>query len=238
MTDHPAISGLQQLGWSELEARLYVTLQAVEDPQTGYQCAKLADIPRPNAYPALQRLVRRGAVVEVPGPGPIRYQTVAFTALQRTLRQAFHDTLASVTMHLAEHTPPPHVAVARGAGALRQQAQDLIHGARVRLDVGASVGTVESVQDVLDRAVDRRVAVTFYCFDGCPPPGCGRCRAPRPVRDSPLERHGWLTLLSDDHWVLMASDVMHDPQVLTTDLPPLVNALRMLFRRVDTSPSP
>jgi len=233
MGEHPAVAGLQQLGWSEVEARLYLVLHEVGTPQTGYQCAKLADVPRPNAYPALQRLVRRGALLEIPDGDTVRYQAVPFADLQRSLRQAFQDTLHDVETHLAKSAKKPHIAVARGGASLLHQAQALAGTATARIDVGASAGTVAPVRATLAEADARGVQVTYYCFDGCPPPGCGLCRNPIPAVPGPFEMHGWLTLVADGERVVMATDVLGHPEVLTTDLPPLAAALKTLFRRVD-----
>jgi len=221
-----------------LEARLYLALHEVDMPQTGYQCAKLADIPRPNAYPALQRLVRRGALLEIPDGNAVRYQAVPFSDLQRGLRRAFADTLHEVAGHLARAVKKPHIGVTRGGPSLLHQAQALTGAATARIDVGASAGTVGPVRAALEQAAGRGVQVTYYCFDACPPPGCGLCRNPLPAVPGPFEMHGWLTLVADAQHVVIATDALGDPEVLTTDLPPLAAALQTLFRRVDADRTP
>jgi hypothetical protein len=227
-----AVDGLKQVGWSELEARLYVAIHESPEPLTGYQCAKLASAPRPNAYPALQRLVRRGAVLEIPEGSLTRYRAVSFADLKQSLLANIETVLDEADRDLEARPERPQLALAHGDGALVQQGRALIESARQTLDIGASAGTVQILQPALQACHARGVQVTYYCFDGCPAPGCGVCVNPIPVRPGPFEVHGWLTLLADRRTVLMATGVHHTPDLLIADLPPLTETVTTLFSRV------
>jgi predicted transcriptional regulator len=228
---------LKRMGWTELEARVYVALHQAGEALTGYQCAKAARAPRPNVYPALERLVRRGAILEVPDAAVPRYQAVPFSQLKRNMVAHVTALLDQVDAALAGSPDRPQMALARGDDALRQHGGDLIDRAMRHLDVGASAGTVAPFQTQLDEARRRGVAVTFYCFDRCPAPGCGVCVNPVPLSDGPFQVHGWLTLMADARTVLMATNVGHDPSLLLTDLPPLSETVRTLFSRLQPAAS-
>ncbi len=227
-----AVDGLKQVGWSELEARLYVAIHESPEPLTGYQCAKLADAPRPNAYPALKRLVRRGALVEIPDGSLMRYQAVSFSDLKQSLLANIVMVLDGADRDLMARPERPQLALAHGDDALVQHGRTLIESTSQTLDVGASAGTVQILQPALRACHARGVEVTYYCFDGCPAPGCGVCINPIPVRRGPFEVHGWLTLMADRRTVLMATGLPHMPDVLIADLPPLTETVATLFSRV------
>lgn len=232
MPEDGAVNGLREMGWSDLEARLYVVLHASGESLTGYECAKLAGVPRPNVYPALKRLVRRGTLVEVPRGGHMRYQALPFSQVKQGLAARVGAVLDDVARELERPLERPRVALSHGRTALRQAGHTVASEAHRTLDVGASAHTVPIIQDVLGAAEGRGVTVTYYCFDGCPPPGCGACILPVPLRRGPFEVHGWLTLLADGQTAMMATGVDRDPDVLTTDLPPLTETLRTLFSRL------
>ena len=57
------INKLQQIGFSEYEAKTYLALLK-ENPATGYQISKKSGVPRSMVYEVLSRLHARGAVLE------------------------------------------------------------------------------------------------------------------------------------------------------------------------------
>lgn len=227
-----AIDDLKALGWSEAEARVYLALHQEGQPRTGYQCAKLARLPRANVYPALERLVRRGAVVEVPDQAATQYQAVPFAQLSKVVVASVQERLVAIGHALSGTPEQPRIARGRGRLAFLREGTGVIQEADRTVDVGASVGTVRPFAEALEDARARGVATAYYCFDRCPPPGCGVCVDPVPVGGGPFTLHGWLTLLADDRAAVVATNVGTDPEVLRTDLPPLVETLRLLFARL------
>src|SRR4051794_14886946 len=88
MTD--AIALLQQLGFSEYEARAYLALLQ-RNPLNGYELAKVSGLPRANIYAVLQRLEERGAAVRLDLPNGIRYAPIAPTELTNRAATRFQD---------------------------------------------------------------------------------------------------------------------------------------------------
>src|SRR4051812_36989577 len=66
---------LQRLGFSEYEARTYVSLLRGE-PATAYEVSKNSGLPRANTYGALESLAKKGAVQPI-SENPVRYAPVA-----------------------------------------------------------------------------------------------------------------------------------------------------------------
>src|SRR5689334_4648644 len=103
MTDVTAL--LQQLGFSEYEARAYLALLQ-RNPLNGYELAKVSGLPRANVYAVLQKLEERGAVVRLDMPSGVRYAPVAPTELTQRIASRFQDVLSTTQQALEELATP------------------------------------------------------------------------------------------------------------------------------------
>jgi sugar-specific transcriptional regulator TrmB len=83
---------LQELGFTELEARAYQALLQ-HNPVTGYELAKVSNIPRPNIYPVLQKLEGRGAAIRIAGDETLRYIPVPPEELLKRIDDQLQATL-------------------------------------------------------------------------------------------------------------------------------------------------
>src|SRR5688572_30159367 len=90
-----AISLLQELGFTEHEARAYQALLQ-QNPATGYEVAKVSGIPRPNIYPVLQKLEARGAAVRIAGDDTTRYLPIPQQEFLKRIGSHFQETLTQV----------------------------------------------------------------------------------------------------------------------------------------------
>src|SRR5213594_56798 len=100
-----AIGLLQQLGFSEYEARAYLALLQ-RNPLNGYELAKVSGLPRANTYAVLQKLEERGAVVRLDMPNGSRYAPVAPTELTQRIASRFQDVLSATQQALEELATP------------------------------------------------------------------------------------------------------------------------------------
>src|SRR5436305_1954137 len=103
MTDATAL--LQQLGFSEYEARAYLALLQ-RNPVNGYELAKTSGLPRANIYAVLQKLEERGAIVRFEMPNGTRYAPIAPTELTKRAATRFQHTLNAVQQALADLATP------------------------------------------------------------------------------------------------------------------------------------
>lgn len=137
-----AVTELQKLGWTEQEAKIYVTLIANSESLTGYQVEKLAHIARANVYPMLDRLVRRGAVTQEPQFSGLRYRAVPFRLVSQTELATVTQTLSTIAENLPQVHTQNRLITARGKRILETHVNGLALAAKDRLDFGASYNTV------------------------------------------------------------------------------------------------
>src|SRR5688500_17256255 len=100
-----AISLLQELGFTEHEARAYQALLQ-QNPATGYEVAKVSGIPRPNIYPVLQKLEARGAAVRIAGDDTTRYFPIPPQEFLKRIGGHFQETLTQVGPMLQAASQP------------------------------------------------------------------------------------------------------------------------------------
>jgi HTH-type transcriptional regulator, sugar sensing transcriptional regulator len=203
---------LQQLGFSEYEARAYLALLQ-RNPLNGYELAKASGLPRANVYAVLQKLEERGAVVRLDMPSGARYAPVAPTELTQRIASRFQDVLSATRQALEDLTTPAaaeYVWNIQGYAALIDHAQALIDATQERLLIAIGRPEASALAEPLARAESRGVAVTTLCLDECPAE-CGGCRGTicRSCAAVSAAQH-WLVLVSDDAEALAGEIGLHD----------------------------
>jgi DNA-binding MarR family transcriptional regulator len=195
---------LQQLGFSEYEARAYLALLQ-RSPLNGYELAKTAGLPRANVYAVLQKLEDRGAVVRQESPDGVRYAPVDPQDLTSRLAQQFHGVLDAAQHELSERFVPPEPAYIwnlQGHAALLDHARALIDGAQTQLAVALGPSEARILADALAQAEQRGVAITTLCLNACAEL-CGGCRGQLfRYHVAPEQSRGWLILVADDSELL------------------------------------
>jgi predicted transcriptional regulator len=168
---------LQQLGFSEYEARAYVALLQ-RHPMNGYAIAKLSGIPRANVYGVLHKLEERGAVVRVETADGMDYVPVRPDILTQRLSDGFEGTLQSARALLESIGNPAendYVENIQGYQQLVQHAQDVISQARNELVIAVWQPEAELLSAATAEAETRGVEFTTLCFQACTHE-CGGCR--------------------------------------------------------------
>ena len=172
-----AISQLQQLGFSEYEARAYAMLLQ-RSPLNGYELAKFSGVPRANVYAILQKLEDRGAVVRLETGTGTRYAPAAPDELLRRLGDSFQQTLRHAGATLGELArPPEHGPVwnAQGYEALTAQVLSLVQQAADRLLIAIWRPEAILLAGPLAEAEARGVEIVTLCLNACEHP-CPACR--------------------------------------------------------------
>ena len=195
---------LQQLGFSEYEARVYIALLQ-RNPINGYELAKVSQLPRANVYAVLHKLEERGAVVRLDTPTGARYGPVPPAAFIRRLQTRFRDTLNAAeraldqVTHLAEDE---YVWNTRGYGVLIEHARTLLDSSRESLLLAVWPDEALALVENVTQARKRGVEVTTLCLSGCPSE-CGNCRGRVfRYRLAPDQNARWLILVPDGIEVL------------------------------------
>lgn len=190
---------LQQLNFSEYEARAYVALLH-HNPLNGYTLAKESGIPRANIYSVLQKLEERGAVLAVDTDSGTSYVPVSPDELIHRLSVHIEGVLQAAH-HLLEQAAKPteqsYVQNIQGYAQLREHARDLIDRAQQHLLIALWPSEAEVLGDAITTAETRGVTIHTLCFQACHQE-CGYCRG-RVYRYhiTPSETANWLIVIRD-----------------------------------------
>ena len=204
-TTGKAIEHLQEVGFGEYEARAYATL-VQRGPLTGYQLAKASGIPRPNVYPVIDRLEKRGAVTRIEVGDGVKYAALPAAEMLARLSRNVESHLAgaaSALGDLAQATTSEYVWNIDGYDNALARAEQLIAGARERVLIG--IWSVESgrLAGPVAAAHARGVRIVTLCIEGCVDE-CGGCRGDV-YRYAMAEEAAtrWLMLVVDDRELLV-----------------------------------
>jgi len=194
------ITVLQQLGFSEYEARAYIALLR-RSPLNGYELAKLSGLPRANIYGVLQKLEDRGAVIRLDIPGGVQYAPLPAGELIQRLRNHFQESLDTAQQALNEISSPAeyeYVGNTRGYPALLEHARALLSAAQGRLLLAIWPQEALNLAEPLAQAEERGVEITTLCLAACAQE-CGGCRGQiyryQVAPEQP--RHRWLVVAPD-----------------------------------------
>jgi sugar-specific transcriptional regulator TrmB len=211
-------ASLQALGFTEYEARAYVTLVR-GGRLNGYEVAKRSGIPRANVYAVLDKLVQRRAIRRYATREGARYAALPPERLLNGLNEAHTRALSDAQQALArlapdaEATPVFHIA---DEAELLDQASMLIASASSHLLVAIQPIEAATLAPSLRAARERGVAITTLCMQACAAE-CGGCQgdihryclAPAAVR--------WLLLVVDDRRMLAAEMRAGEITAVTTE---------------------
>lgn len=156
-----AIERLQDLGFSEYEAKAYVALLQT-NPATGYQVSKESGVPRSMIYEVLNKLIARGAVLSSLAERTTLYLPVAPDELLDRLRHEFEEQLDAARRALATVSAPPqmdYVWNIEGGDNILAKAREMIDNAEEQVHIGLLPDTLPSLRAALERAALRQVEV-------------------------------------------------------------------------------
>jgi predicted transcriptional regulator len=216
---------LQELGFSEYEAKAYAALLQ-RNPLNGYELAKSSGLPRANIYSVLQKLEERGAVARLDTPDGVRYAPVSPEDLTRRLGRRYQGTLDKAQRSLgaiATLSEPDYVWNVRGREVMLEHARTLLEMAQKNLMVAVSPEESLALSEDMSRAVERGVEVTTLCLAACAEE-CGACRGCiYRYRAAPQEGNRWLIVVPDGTEALLGEiDPSEQVQAVRTREPLLV----------------
>ena len=156
---------LQALGFSEYEARAYLTLFSSQ-PATAYEVSKLAGLPKANVYGVLDSLTKKEAVQPI-SENPLRYVVVPPSVLFSRIAQTVANRcakLAEIVPQFARGSDDQYVWALAGKDALATKIQAMIVGAKSHIWVKADEELLLPYRDALSEAADRGVAILVILF--------------------------------------------------------------------------
>jgi len=156
---------LQALGFSEYEARAYLTLYRSQ-PSTAYEVSKLAGLPKANVYAVLDSLTKKEAVQPI-SENPLRYVVVPPGVLFSRIAQTVANRCAKLTEtvpQLSSGGDDHYVWSLSGSDALSEKIRAMIDGAKSHIWIKANEKLLMPYREALRRAADRGVAILIILF--------------------------------------------------------------------------
>lgn len=210
---------LQELGFSEYEARAYVSLVGT-DSRNGYEVAKVSGLPRANVYAVLEKLVQRGAARRLETRDGTRYAATPPERLVQRLEKSHQRTLEAVRENLAALAQSPQATPVfnlQSYAELLQHAHADIDAARNTLLVAIQPPEAAQLAQPLREAHERGVIITTLCMQGCATE-CGGCQGDiHRYTLTPGEPLRWLMLVTDDRHMLAGEVSTSEALAVATD---------------------
>lgn len=156
-----AVERLQDIGFSEYEAKAYVALLQT-NPATGYQVSKESGVPRSMIYEVLNKLIARGAALSSLAERTTLYIAVAPDELLDRLRHEFEEQLDAARRALSSISSPPqmdYVWNIEGGDNILAKARDMIENAEEQVHIGLLPETLPNLRASLERAALRQVEI-------------------------------------------------------------------------------
>lgn len=163
--DDAQAEALQQLGFTNYEARVYLGLLKAS-PATAYEVSKQTGLPRANVYAALTTLERKSAVQPV-NENPVRYVPVEPRRLLGRIQKetaARCDALAEYLVANTASAATEIVWTLSGDSQVHGKMSDMIQQARKHVWIKAAHSALEPHIDELRTAVAGGVDVLIILF--------------------------------------------------------------------------
>jgi len=197
---------LRQFGFSDYEARAYAAVVR-GGLMTGYEVARAAQVPRPNIYAVLDKLVERGAVRRFDAEGGVRYGATPPRQLIEALNRQYSAALAAAEAELEALATPAafgYVWNLSGYDSVIRHARDLIGAARGSLMIAIQPAEATALAAEMAAAHERGLRVTTLCMQACANE-CGGCQGDlHRCFVEPAPGHRALLVVADDNRLLAA----------------------------------
>lgn len=197
---------LTQIGFTEYEAKVYLTLLH-ENPATGYQLSKKSGVPRSMVYETLGRLSVRGAALEsVEGrvtlysPLPPDFLMDRYENEQRRMTENLRDGLQK----LYEATDQDKVWTITGRQSTLAYASRMIADAQQEVHLVLADEDLEVLYKDIASAHNKGVAISTL-LTGESGLDCGRVAYHPPLESELQELTNTLVVVSDNHQALISS---------------------------------
>ena len=210
-TRDEAAAALEALGFTALEARIYVDLLR-SGPLTGYRIAQHVGKAAANTYKALEALTRRGVVSYEEGPTRV-YSALPYAQVGANLSREFAQRsreAAAALSALDGERPDDRIYRLHGADQITEKARALIESASSIIVADVFPAAVDALAPALEAAAARGVDTVVHVY------APARVRGARIVQRldgrSVIERWPgtWLNLSVDGTRALIAH--LHDAE--------------------------
>jgi len=204
--DAAAVNELRLLGFSEHEAKVYLTL-LIKSPATGYEVARIAALPPANVYGTLEALEKRGTIQLVAGR-PKRYVPVPPKTVTDKIRSRFEANTNRLLSRLKSWERPARVDYIwhiEGKDELEARIAALIRSATTHVGIRARDSVLKAFEADLRYAAKKGARVVMVMF-GTSRPAFGHVFAHSAQGMTPIgDVENTLVLTVDHEHALVAS---------------------------------
>lgn len=164
------IECLMKTGLTRHESELYITL-CRDGALTGYEAAKLAGIPRANAYQALSGLVDKGGAYIIEGSVQ-HYTATPVDEYCNNIMQQMKEVIEKIKRECPEQRKPsePYITIT-GFKNIADKMRNIINNASERIYVSLSEEDVGYFREELGAAVDKGLKVVVVTSGNVDLPG-------------------------------------------------------------------
>lgn len=159
------VRDMQRLGFGEHEARAYIALLNCS-PATAYELAKVAGLPKANAYTVVESLVKKGVAQPV-SEKPIRYVPAdtreLFSNIERETRVLCRKVFDGLT-HYNTQSKTDYVLLLSGQNRVRRQLTELIGGSESHIRIKAGKKLIHSLLPEIKAACARGISVSIVVY--------------------------------------------------------------------------
>ena len=160
------VEKLREIGFNSYEAKVYLSLLK-KYPATGYEVAKLADIPQARAYDTLKALENDNIVAAAPTK-PVTYTPIKPQELTKRYRRKITSTLDFLDKKLPNvkdnHTEP--IMNVNGEHSIRSKISEIIKNAKKEIFIAIWSKDFRYFEGELLEAYHRGLEIKIVAFDG------------------------------------------------------------------------
>jgi HTH-type transcriptional regulator, sugar sensing transcriptional regulator len=167
MTRADVIRSLQELGFSEYEAKCYIALLG-EQSQTGYSVARASGVPRSKVYEVLEGLVARGVVIANHGE-PTQYAPLSPQELialrRRETEQSINSAEEGLKQFASSGVNRDLIWDIKGRNEILDRLREVIGRTRRLLLLQLWAEDAPELRDALADAAERGVQIVIIAYD-------------------------------------------------------------------------
>lgn len=163
MDKEKIISTLINLGFSRLEAEIYIAL--LEGEMSGYQISKKIEIARPSVYAALEHMFEKGIVQKVQGSSS-EYKAQPPQIIFKKLNKEFSENAIFAEQILTQYSETcfeNRLAAIKGLKTILEYAKKMIINAKkevfINTDLDLSIFKTE-----IEKASENGISITIFSF--------------------------------------------------------------------------
>lgn len=163
MDKEKIVSCLVSLGFSRLEAEIYIVL--LNGAKSGYQIAKKIDISRPSVYNALEHMYDKGVILQL-HDGSSEYIAQPPEIIFKKLSEEYAENAMLAEKTLTEYAAnrfEERLATLKGFKTIIARTKEMISSSKHEVFINTGI-SIPCLKEAINKAADLGVSVTVFSF--------------------------------------------------------------------------